>query len=110
MGKVQVELWYSSNNIEAFNFTKDFGNYAEQLKDYMEFTPRFISWSCTSCDSTFKKEECLNDGLYCAPSNPRGRYGSNKGLNVLFENIRESCLYDMLSAKDAQEKWWAYMK
>ena len=44
--KVQVDLWYSSNNGPALDFIRDFGVHVTELKDHIDFTPRFISWSC----------------------------------------------------------------
>lgn len=52
--KAQVVLWYSSNNAHALDFIKEFGVHAVQLKEHIDFTPRFISWNCPQCDSQFK--------------------------------------------------------
>lgn len=108
--KVDVELWYSSNNAQAMDFIAEFSEHAEQLKGVVDFTPRFVSWGCTTCDTAFKREDCFNDGLYCAPSNVRGGYGSVHGRSILLENIRESCLYSVLETKGTEEKWWSYMR
>ena len=108
--KVQVVLWYSSNNAHALDFIKEFGEHAVQLKEHIDFTPRFISWNCPQCDSQFKQDECFSNGLYCAPGNIKGKYNSVQGRSILRENIRESCLYSILEAKGSEEKWWTYMK
>ena len=69
--KVNVEFWYSSNNKLALDFLKEFDKYAHQLEGYMDFTPRFVTWACPNCESTFIGEECLSEGKYCAPNHVR---------------------------------------
>jgi hypothetical protein len=64
----EVELWYSSNNVLALDFIKEFDKYQHQLADYVHFTPRFVTWGCPACTPEFKKEECFGNGKYCAPN------------------------------------------
>lgn len=72
--QADIEFWYSSNNVRALDFLKEFDNYAHQLGTYVTFTPRFVTWACPMCESSFKKEECLSDGKYCAPNHIRTEF------------------------------------
>lgn len=44
-----LEFWYSSNNVLALDFIKEFDHYIHDLADYIEFTPRFVTWGCPAC-------------------------------------------------------------
>ena len=62
-----------------------------------EFEPHIVTWACTSCDSEFKKKECLSNGRYCA-MNHKGTY--IQGKDILMEDLREKCLYKIVKADD----------
>lgn len=72
--KAEVEFWYSSNNAMALDFLKEFDQYAHKLDGYVNFTPRFVTWACPTCEKQFKKEECFSDGRYCAPNHVRTEF------------------------------------
>jgi len=63
-----IEIWYSSNNVLALDFIKEFDRFAHALKDNVRVVPRFVTWGCPACTPEFKKEECFSNGLYCAPN------------------------------------------
>jgi len=65
---VEMELWYSSANVLALDFIKEFDKYMKDLQDYLDFTPRFVTWGCTACTKAFKQRECFSEGKYCAPN------------------------------------------
>jgi len=52
--KAEVELWYSSNNNQALDFIKEFDKYVHRLQDHINFTPRFVTWTCPNCTNEFK--------------------------------------------------------
>ena len=64
---VEWSLWYTSSNDKALDFIKYF---SEDMKKFsaedVEFDPKFVTWSCTNCDSDFKRKECVSNGRYCA--------------------------------------------
>lgn len=60
-------LWYTSSNDRALDFIKYFGEEIEKFdKTDLSFKPRIVTWACPSCDSDFKRKECVSDGKYCA--------------------------------------------
>jgi hypothetical protein len=65
--KVKWSIWYTSANDKALDFIKNFRDTQKGLADaQVDFSPKIVTWSCTSCDSDFKKKECLSNGRYCA--------------------------------------------
>jgi hypothetical protein len=87
---VKWELWYTSANDRALDFIKNFGESIHIVEDHTVFQPRFVTWACPSCDSDFKRKECVSNGRYCA-MNHKGSYV--QGKDILIEDLREYCLY-----------------
>jgi hypothetical protein len=71
------------------------------------FTPKIVTWACTSCDAEFKRKECLSNGRYCA-MNHKGTY--IMGKDILIEDLREKCLWDIVSKDGKQDQWWQYIQ
>jgi hypothetical protein len=88
-------VWYTSTNDKALDFIRNFREFTQKMDiPSQEFSPRLVTWSCTSCDSAFRQKECLSNGRYCA-MNHKGTY--IEGKDILIEDLREKCLYDILS-------------
>lgn len=51
---VEMEFWYSSANALALDFIKEFDKYVVELGSNLDFTPRFVTWTCTACTDEFK--------------------------------------------------------
>ena len=47
---VNMEFWYSSNNIRSLDFLKEFDKYALGFEGKVQFTPRFVTWACPNCE------------------------------------------------------------
>jgi hypothetical protein len=84
----EVELWYSSNNVLALDFIKEFDNFRHQLDDYLVFTPKVVTWACPNCDAEFKKDECFGNGKYCAPNHNMMTDMYIKGKDIILEDLR----------------------
>lgn len=91
--QVKWELWYTSANDKARDFIRNFKESVEILDDAVDFQPRFVTWACPTCDSDFKRKECLSNGKYCA-MNHKG--SSVPGKEILMEDLREHCLWKSL--------------
>ena len=64
---VEWSLWYTSSNDRALDFIKYF--YEDMQKFSMvdvDFSPKYVTWSCPNCDDAYKKRECVSNGKYCA--------------------------------------------
>jgi len=96
--KVHVELWYSSNNVMALDFIKEFDKYMHELEGRVDFEPRFVTWECKFCADDYKAEECFGDGKYCAPNHERSTYSNVYGRDIISEDLRQHCLHTSLKA------------
>jgi hypothetical protein len=105
-----VEFWYSSNNILALDFLKEFDSYRHQLDTWMNFRPRFVTWACPSCTTEFKQDECFGNGKYCAPNTNRATSTYIQGKNIIMEDLRQVCLHERLAFEGKEPMWWDYMK
>jgi len=83
-----VELWYSSNNVLALDFIKEFDKYRHQMGTYMNFKPRFVTWACPACTKEFKQDECFGNGKYCAPNLNRATDSFVLGKDIIMEDLR----------------------
>jgi hypothetical protein len=86
--KVHVELWFSSNNVHALDFIKEFDKYMHELDGRVDFEPRFVTWACPYCSDDYKSEECFGDGKYCAPNHERSSYSNIYGRDIISEDLR----------------------
>ena len=98
-GKVHVEFWFSSNNVQALDFLKEFDKYMHELEDRVEFEPRYVTWACSYCSDEYKAEECYGNGLYCAPNHERSSYSNIYGRDIISEDLRQHCLHEQLKAQ-----------
>lgn len=103
---VDVEIWYSSNNQRALDFIKEFSGKAAKLEGYVNIKPRFVTWACPACQEAFKQDECFSNGMYCAPNHAKDDFNNYKGNQIIEEDLRQSCLHDILSKKGTEPKWW----
>jgi hypothetical protein len=105
--KVNWELWYTSTNDKALDFVRNFRDNYKLMGKEATFTPKVVSWACTSCDAEFKRKECLSNGRYCA-MNHKGTY--IMGKDILIEDLRQKCLWDAVSKDKKQDLWWQYVQ
>ena len=105
-----VEFWYSSNNVLALDFIKEFNRYVPGLADHIQFNPRFVTWSCPACAKEFKEEECFGDGKYCAPNHSKSLTSKTLGNQIILEDLRQFCLHQKAAKAGKESLWWNYMK
>ena len=107
--KVHVELWFSSNNILALDFIKEFDKYMHQLEGRVDFEPRYVTWACPYCSDDYKSEECFGNGQYCAPNHERSSYSNIFGREIISEDLRQHCLHKSLKEQGKESLWWDYI-
>jgi hypothetical protein len=107
--RVEYDVWYTSIDDRARDFFSYFQEYDQRLGDKVLMTPHFFSWPCPSCDSEFKKRECVSDGKYCASSHKYTEGVNMAGREIILEDLRQKCIYDLYYKKD-RAIWWNYMK
>ena len=65
--------------------------YLEPIIDQVVFEPKFVSWSCPSCDSDYKRKNCMSDGKYCAMQHSEKL--ELAGQEILLEDLRQWCIF-----------------
>ena len=105
--RAEYDFYYTSTSDQALDFIQNFGEYHKKFQKDVFFTPRFVSWNCPNCETDFKNKHCFSDGKYCA-----FEYGNSNhtGQEILYENLREKCLHNILQDKGSDDEWWDYMK
>jgi hypothetical protein len=91
-GKVMVEYWYTSGDDRSLDFARDISKYVERLSDVIIWQPRPVTWACPHCDDTFKNNQCVSDGKYCAMKHDDKLKLS--GSELIHEDLRQYCIYD----------------
>jgi hypothetical protein len=105
--RVEYDFWYSSSSDEALDFIQNFGDFHKRFQKDVFFTPRFYSFECPDCEPSIKKKHCLSDGKYCS-----FHFGNENhtGKEILYENLRQICLHEILQKNGNDDKWWDYVK
>lgn len=107
---VEYTLWMSPDHWLIRSFLHEFAASAKRFKaDEAIFTPHYVLWYCMECrkdEFTADHPDCFSGGRYCAPD-PDG-IGSLTGRDVLYEDLRQLCIYDLYKAGQ-MDKWWDYV-
>lgn len=106
--RVEWDFWYSSSSTKSYEFLKGYRELHEKLGDKTLFTPHFSFWECKECDATVKRNDCFNDGKYCGVNDDKDRTHLS-GQDILYENLRQKCLYNLLTESGKTHLWWDYV-
>ncbi|KAJ6794638.1 vacuolar-sorting receptor 3-like [Iris pallida] len=116
--RVEYELWTSSNDEcgpkcdTLMDFVKDFKGAAQILEKggYSQFTPHYITWFCPHAFILSKqcKSQCINHGRYCAPDPEQDFSTGYEGKDVVFENLRQLCVFRVARENKRPWVWWDY--
>ncbi|CAO2824196.1 unnamed protein product [Amaranthus hypochondriacus] len=118
-GRVEYELWTNSNDEcgvrcnEQIKFISDFKGHAQILEKsgYTLFTPHYITWYCPEAFLLSRqcKSQCINRGRYCAPD-PEQDFGKGfEGKDVVIENLRQLCVYQVAKSQNRSWVWWDFV-
>lgn len=106
--KLNMKMYFRSDQVKALHFFKEFEQYAQKLGDQLVFRPVYKYTECTFCDSNDKLEDepvdnCFLQGKYC------GGYSSDLNIEnsrmVLLENLRQKCIFTSYPLAT----YWKYM-
>ena len=62
----------------------------EKLEGLVNFTPHYVFWECTSCDSNYLNNDCYGGGKYCAVESSNAKL---KGREIVLEDLRQLCIW-----------------
>lgn len=117
--RVEYEFWTNSNDEcgpkcdSQIEFVKDFKGAAQILeqKGYTQFTPHYITWYCPEAFKLSKqcKSQCINNGRYCAPDPEQDFSKGYDGKNVVVQNLRQACVFNVAKENGKPWLWWDYV-
>jgi hypothetical protein len=87
---VEMEFWYTSGKDTALDFLKAFSSNISPIIYELDFSPHIVTWSCTYCDSDYKKKNCFGDGKYCGLRTDKA---SIKSKDLVLEDLRQVCIH-----------------
>ena len=109
-GTIEMNLFMSSDDLNAIFFFKEFEKYKEFIGDKFKFNPifKYHNYKAFSTDNDIKSKNespCFKkkDMNYCATKNPDLKI-TNPRL-VLMENLRQSCIFINYGV----DIYWKYM-
>ena len=88
--KVFAELWYTPSDDKSLDFIRNFGEFVEPIMDDITFYARPVTWACPHCEESWKKTNCVSDGLYCAMQHDNNLHIDGK--EVIMESLRHFCI------------------
>lgn len=121
-GRVEWTLWQSAWDDQSLATLSKLEEIVTTLGSRAFFTPHFVSYNgskvgCHYDDGDFSQacgNMCLNKGRYCLldPSPFHDRGSGASGADVVIENLRRKCIWNIVSKEDPGVglKWWKYVK
>ena len=107
-GKVELELFFRSDDTKVLNFFQDFNYYKKILGDKLVIKPyykysRYVNEQFSNELSDKIEYPCVKDFRMCSGNNRR--LNVNNPRTILLENIRQSCIFQEFG----KEIYWTYM-
>ena len=109
--RVEWELWTTSIDGASLDFLTAFKDTVLQLGTHQHFAPMMYTYNGSQygCDvkqtgSDMCGNLCTNGGLYCAPDPDGSQDEGISGADVVAENLRRACLWDLVGGDDVSDK------
>ena len=107
-GKVEIDLFFRSDDKQVLNFFIEFSYYRRLLNDKLILRPHYkyskYVHEQTSNDISDKSGiPCVKESHMCATSN--SKYNIQNPRTILLENIRQSCIFQ----EYGKDHYWNYM-
>ena len=110
---VDYTLWTSALDPQALDFKQGFGDIAQSIELKTRFSARYFIVNGTSygCDrdSQICGNQCTNKGKYCAVDPDHDLGAGISGADVVLENLRQMCVFDIAHADKKTYLWWKYV-
>ena len=107
-GKVEIDLFFRSDDKKMMNFFIDFSYYKKLLKDKLIIKPyykysKYVNEQISNDLSDISGIPCIKQSHLCASSN--FKFNIQNPRTILLENIRQSCIYQ----EYGRDIYWNYM-
>mmetsp|Transcript_30581 Transcript_30581/g.76515 ORF Transcript_30581/g.76515 Transcript_30581/m.76515 type:complete len:721 (+) Transcript_30581:167-2329(+) len=116
---VRWEFWTNSNDACGTNcdsqkqFIKEFAPIAKKMdkEDVADFEPHYLIWVCPPRfqDSPQCQSQCIYSGRYCCPDPEDDMDKGYDGKDVILENLRQLCVFELAKASGKTWLWWDYV-
>ena len=117
--RVEWEFWTNSNDAcgvkcdQLKEFESSFASTAQALEKggYTQFTPHYVTWLCPDHFKETKecKSQCINHGRYCAPDPDDDLTKGYDGKDVVGENLRQLCFFQLANQSATPWLYWDYV-
>ncbi|GLJ30242.1 hypothetical protein SUGI_0598250 [Cryptomeria japonica] len=117
--RVKYEFWMNDNHDWGLTsemqmeFLKNFKGVAQILEKngHTQFTPHYITWQCPQAFTLSKqcKAQCINHGRYCALDFEHQFSWGFAGKDVVIENLRQLCVFQVAKEDNRPWVWWDYV-
>jgi len=105
--------------MDVYSLIKSFSKYQSILSNSTEFRPHYITHMSPDFNPSSQASvpNCISKGLYC--SSPRYDLGVFDGREILYENIRQKCVYfiskgifknSFIPQEPSDSIYWRYME
>lgn len=112
-GRVEWDLWTSSDDNGSEQFKRQFQRVTESLGSHAKMTPHyfFIEMGCIGDQSLECTESCTHGGRYCAVDPEQDLSTGLTGAMVVEENLRQMCLWrtQVENRTDDPKVWFDYV-
>ena len=107
-GKVELDLFFRSDDKKVSNFFIEFSGYRRLLKDKLIIRPhykysKYVNEQTSNEISDISGIPCVKESHMCATSN--SKYNIKNPRTILLENIRQSCIFQ----EYGKDLYWNYM-
>ena len=109
ISNVTFELFFSSSELRAYQFLNNIIEYLEEFGDQVNFIPRYVTHRAPDyeIENSNPIENCISYGKYCYF--PKTTTIEQNGRNILIEDIRQKCMYNLSVKKNKINNYFKYL-
>jgi len=83
------------------------------MGDHAEMTPHYLiidglQFECNTPDLPCR-DQCTHNGLYCAEDPEHDFESGLDGNDIVLENLRQLCIWEVTKGLGSEHKWWDYV-
>jgi len=105
--KVEYSIFFSSEMFSVYETLKQLYHFHKHLRDSTTLKPFYVT---NSYPTVKDKANCVSNGNFCI--NPRYDLNLTDGREIIYENIRQKCVYNYAYEKGSNhtDLYWMYME
>jgi hypothetical protein len=105
---VKYDIYMSSDNEAVYKLLRELYHYQKELKDLAILNVHYITYKSPFYSKNQQNQisNCLGAGKYC---NQPGNFQLKDGRAVVYENIRQKCIFKYANENRDPDLYWNYM-